>query len=200
MSPPPSAPTAPALPAAPCVTAPPDADNWFKEEVHTFDQQLKSYLRRTFPAVRDVDDIVQESYLRIWQAGLTRRIHFTKAFLFQIVRRLAIDDVRRRQVRSEDQAVDLSATAIIADELPNPAASFSRQEKFDLVCNALASLPDRTREVVFLRKFQNLPQKQVAAQLGIAERTVENRLAQGMQLCEKYLLKHGVEGFLPDER
>lgn len=187
------------MPAPPCVTAPSDPDNWFKQEVHAYDHQLKSYLRRSFPSVRDVDDVVQESYIRIWKARLVRQIGFTKAFLFQIARRLAIDDVRRRQVRSEDRVVDLSAASVIVDERPNPAAALSRREKFDLVCDALASLPDRTREVVFLRKFQNLPQKQVAAQLGIAERTVENRLSQGMQLCEKFLIKHGVEGFTPDE-
>jgi RNA polymerase sigma factor (sigma-70 family) len=49
-------------------------ESWFAEEVHTHDSQLKSYLRSSFPALRDVDDVVQESYLRIWRRQLVRPI------------------------------------------------------------------------------------------------------------------------------
>src|SRR5688500_14989442 len=44
-----------------------DETRWFVDEVHTHDIALKRYLRSSFPALHDVEDIAQESYLRIWK-------------------------------------------------------------------------------------------------------------------------------------
>src|SRR3954471_24912441 len=78
---------------------PPNTDQarWFANEVHAHDGQLRAYLRGTYPAVRDVDDVVQESYLRTWKARLAHPIASTKSFLFQVARNLAVDVVRRKQ-------------------------------------------------------------------------------------------------------
>lgn len=171
---------------------------WFTAEVQPHDAQLKFYLRGSFPSVRDVDDVVQESYLRIWRARLRRPIRSAKSFLFQVARNLAIDALRRNRTAASESVVDLAAVPVLEDR-PDAAAALSRQEKVDLLAAALAALPDRTREIVFLRKFQNTPQKVVAARLGIAERTVETQLAKGMKKCADYLRRHGVHGFASDE-
>lgn len=55
--------------------------------MHAHDEQLKSYLRLAFPTVRDVDDIVQESYLRTWRRQSSQPIRAAKAFLFTVARR-----------------------------------------------------------------------------------------------------------------
>lgn len=63
---------------------------WFANEVHAHASQLKAYLRGAFPSVRDVDDVVQESYLRIWKARAIHPIESAKTFLFTIARRVAL--------------------------------------------------------------------------------------------------------------
>lgn len=179
---------------------PPDTDHarWFAEEVHAHDGQLRAYLRGTYPAVRDVDDVVQESYLRIWKAKLVHPITSTKSFLFQVARNLAIDVVRRKRSAATDSSVGLHDLCV-PDYSADVTATLSQQEKVDLLTAALSTLPERTREVVFLRKFQSVPQREVAARLGIAERTVETQLAKGMKRCAAYLKKRGINGFSCDE-
>jgi RNA polymerase sigma-70 factor (ECF subfamily) len=76
---------------------------WFADEVHRHELALKAYLRGSFPSVRDIDDVVQESYLRVWRARLAHPIHSTKSFLFQVARHLALDLVRRDRVSPIDQ-------------------------------------------------------------------------------------------------
>jgi RNA polymerase sigma-70 factor (ECF subfamily) len=171
---------------------------WFAEEVHAHDGQLRAYLRGAYPAVRDLDDVVQESYLRTWKAKLAHPIVSTKSFLFQVARNLAIDALRRRQAAPTESLVDFDRLSVL-DEGADHATALGRQEKVDLLIAALATLPDRTREIVFLRKFQNMPQKEVAAQFRISERTVETQLAKGMKRCADYLRKRGVQGFFCDE-
>ena len=176
----------------------PDRDHaqWFTDEVQQHEPALRGYLRNAFPTL-EVDDVVQESYLRIWRARLARPIHSTKAFLFQIARHLAVDGLRK-----ESGPViawrDLAELPVL-DDKPNAADELDYHERVSLLSDALAALPDRCREVVYLRKFRGLAQKEVAAQLGISVRTVESQFARGMHLCEDYLRRRGVTGFCRDE-
>ncbi|MGH7944160.1 MAG: hypothetical protein ACREF9_04025, partial [Opitutaceae bacterium] len=59
--------------------SPGEAARWFTEQVQPHEIQLRNYLRVAFPTVRDVEDVVQESFLRIWKARAVHPITQTKA-------------------------------------------------------------------------------------------------------------------------
>jgi hypothetical protein len=86
----------------------PENRHWFEHEVHAHDAQLKSYLGSSYPLGCDVEDVVQEAYLRVWKARLARPIHSAKSFLFQVARHLAIDLLRRNRVSPLDSLPDSS--------------------------------------------------------------------------------------------
>jgi RNA polymerase sigma-70 factor (ECF subfamily) len=176
----------------------PEHARWFADEVHAHDGQLRAYLRGSYPSIRDIDDVIQESYLRTWKAKLTHPIASTKSFLFQVARNLAIDLLRRKSSARAESLVDLDALSVLEDE-PDVAVTLSRNEKVELLSSALATLPARTREIIFLRKFHGRPQRDVALQLGVSERTVETQLSRGMKRCGEYLRRRGVHGFSRDE-
>lgn len=171
---------------------------WFKDEVHPHDGQLKSWLRGQFPTVRDVDDVVQESYMRIWKARLAHPIDSAKAFLFSVARRVALDLVRSQRRSPVDTVSDWETAGVLSTER-DPAANVSQQEKIDLLADAIAALPTRRREIVILRKLQRLPQREVALRLDLSERTVENQLYRGIRQCEEYLRIRGVRGLYDHE-
>jgi RNA polymerase sigma-70 factor (ECF subfamily) len=189
----------PASCAPPCVvSSAAEQSQWFVDEVHAHDSQLKAYLRNSFPRVRDVDDVVQESYLRMWSARATQPIRSAKAFLFQVARRLALDFVRREQVSPIDRVSDLSVLRVI-EHGTGVAETVSRNEKIRLLANAIDTLPARCREIFILRRLKCIPQKDVAARLGLSERTVEVQVLRGLRRCEDYLRARGVRGFFNDE-
>jgi RNA polymerase sigma factor (sigma-70 family) len=188
----------PASCAPPCVVSSAEQSQWFVDEVHAHDSQLKAYLRNSFPRVRDVDDVVQESYLRMWSARATQPIRSAKAFLFQVARRLALDFVRREQVSPIDRVSDLSALPVI-EHGSGVAETVSRNEKIRLLADAIDTLPARCREIFILRRLKCIPQKDVAARLGLSERTVEVQVLRGLRRCEDYLRARGVRGFFNDE-
>lgn len=185
------------------VAAPPravpsgDATQWFKQEVHPHGPQLKAWLRGQFPSVRDVDDVVQESFLRIWKARAAREIRSAKSFLFQIARHVAVDLLRRHKASPVGPLGDLDVSTVM-DSGPDAAAILSIQEKLDLLADALVSLPPRCREVVFLHKIQGRSQKDVAQALGLSERTVENHTREGLIRLQRFMHAHGVHSFLLD--
>lgn len=196
-------PTAPATAPAPRPDGGPaatlDHARWFEEEVHAHDIALKSYLRHTFPTMPDVEDVVQESYLRIWKARLARPIDSAKSFLFQVARHVVVDLARRRQVARTESLGDLAALSVMEDR-PGAPEALAYAEKVDLLAEALAGLPARCREIMILRKFQHVPQREIAARLGISERTVESQVTRGMKLIAERLRARGLEGFTRDER
>jgi len=171
---------------------------WFNEEVHPHEGTLRGYLRGRYPGVQDVDDVVQESFLRIWKARLARPIVSTKTFLFQIARHLVVDKVRRDRIARTESLEDLALPDVV-DDRPDPAELLSYHEKVSLVADALAELPDRCREIFILRKFKDVPQREIAFKLRIAEATVESQVARGMKLMERHLRARGINGFLADE-
>lgn len=183
------------------IVDPPEADplQWFQKEVHAHDLALKAYLQRSFPAERDVEDVMQESYLRIWRTRLISPIASAKALLFQIARRVVFDRARRARTARTDCRGDLVDLHVIED-CPNAAGSLSYAEKVRFLAEALAELPARCREVMILRKIDDLSYAEIAAQLGISERTVDSQLTRGMKLVSVRLRERGLEGFCCDER
>lgn len=137
--------------------------------------------------------------MRIWRARLAQPIHSARAFLFQVARHLAIDAVRRHRASPIEPLRDWAELSVI-EERPDAAESLAYREKVALMGEALADLPDRCREVFILRKLKHVPQKEIAARLGISERTVESQVTRGMKRCEIWLRKRGVTGFVRDER
>ncbi|MBE2212268.1 MAG: sigma-70 family RNA polymerase sigma factor, partial [Opitutaceae bacterium] len=67
---------------------------------------------------------------------------------------------------------------------PGPAASTRELEHLTAVIQAL---PERSRQVLTLRKIYGLSQREIAVRLGIEERAVEAHLADGMRRCIELL-------------
>ncbi|HRE82682.1 MAG TPA: sigma factor, partial [Opitutaceae bacterium] len=75
---------------------------WFIEEVQPHEPRLRAYLRRNFPQLHDVDDVVQESYLKICRARIEGRLNSARGFLFTTARNLALDVFRRSRASPFD--------------------------------------------------------------------------------------------------
>jgi RNA polymerase sigma factor (sigma-70 family) len=178
---------------------PPETETarWFAAEVQPHEPALRGYLRGSFPAVRDVDDVVQESYLRMWRARAAQPIASAKAFLFQVARHLAVDLMRRERISPVAPVPNLAALPVAADE-PGTADRACTQERVRLLADAIESLPARCREIIILRKIHGLSQKDTAARLGLSERTIEVQIARGVKRCEDFLRRRGMRGLYDD--
>lgn len=176
------------------IVSEPDTERsrWFVEEVHAHDSSLRAYLRGSFPTVRDVDDVVQESYVRVWKAKTAEPIRSARAFLFRVARHLALDWLRHDRVSPIDAVTDLSALPVV-DNRTGVAEAASIAEETALLVTAIDALPPRCREIVILRKLRGLPQKEIAARLGLSEQTVQVQIARGVKKCEEFLRRRGVK-------
>jgi RNA polymerase sigma-70 factor (ECF subfamily) len=172
---------------------PTDQARWFAEEVQPHDASLRFYVRGAFPGVRDVDDVVQESYLRIWRARTSRQIRATKSFLFQTARNLAIDFLRRQRISPLVGVPDL-ATLPALDAGRDGAEAAATRDELAVLAEAIHALPSRCRQVMILRQIEGVSQKEIAARLDLSELTVQTHVVHGLRRIEGYLRRRGLGG------
>jgi RNA polymerase sigma-70 factor (ECF subfamily) len=153
---------------------PPDSDQfrWFAEQVQPHEAMLRAWLQAQFKAAGEVDDIVQEAFIRVLKAHESGPIESPKAFLFATARNLALMQIRHRQVARTDSLAETDVSRIL-DESSDVPGAVARAQELELLTQAIQSLPTRCRQIVTLRKIYGLSQRDIAARLGISEHTVE---------------------------
>lgn len=169
---------------------------WFASEVEPHDAHLKAYVRGTFPTVRDVEDVVQESYLRVWKAQATGSVACARGFLFRVARNIALDLLRRERRSPTDPLGDVAAMRVV-DNRPGGAETAESRDQFALLDEALEALSPRHRQVVILCKLQSKSHREVASLLGISEKTVTEHVYRAVQRLGEELQRRGVHHFRP---
>jgi RNA polymerase sigma factor (sigma-70 family) len=152
---------------------------------------LRAYLAAQFRSLADVDDIVQESFVRVLRAHENGRVESARALLFTTARNLALDLLRRQRVVAFEPMTE-KADSFVVTGGENVAESVSQNEEFDLLRQAVAGLPERCRQVVTLRLAYGLSQREIAARLGISENTVERQMGKGIRRCTEFFARHGL--------
>lgn len=162
-----------------------DDSRWFVTEVQPHRPALRAWLLARFPSLPDVDDLVQECFSRVLRARSAGRVRSTRALLFATARNLALDTVRRQRVVRFEPITDETASSVLADDT-DVIASVNQQQELEMLTQAIQSLPERARHVLTLRTAYGLTQKQIAAQLGVSESTVEKQMAQAIRQCAAF--------------
>lgn len=168
-----------------------DDERWFAEYILPHEPMLRAWLRTRFPSLYDADDLVQETYARVLHARATVPIATAKAFLFTTARNLAIDRLRRAQIVDIESLAEIERLSVF-DDMPGVSETVERRQELELLTQAIQSLPERCRQVLTLRKIYGLSQREIAAQLGISEHTVEAQVGNGMRRCAEFLARHGL--------
>ena len=164
----------------------PEIAAWFALQVQPHEAMLRAWLRSRFPAESEIDDIVQEAFSRVVAARAQAEIAAPKAFLFATARNLALGRVRHRKVAGGPNVLTESVAESVLDEDADVPQAVARAQELELLSQAIQSLPTRCRQILTLRKIYGLSQKEVAAQLGIAEHTVEAQGTIGLRKLAEF--------------
>lgn len=155
-------------------------DSWFKREVMIHDEALTRYLRRSWPHPEDIHDLRQETYVRLFESAQHHIPDIVRPFIFAIARRLMTDRIRRQRTVAIDSTGDIEALNVLVDDL-SPERDTAAHQELRRLAEALDSLPVKCREVVWMRRIDDLSQKEVASRLGLSEKTVEGHITKGMK-------------------
>jgi RNA polymerase sigma-70 factor (ECF subfamily) len=137
----------------------------------------------------EVEDVVQETYVRLCQVDAPEKINNPKSYLYKTARNLALDSLKRadnRITESWHEEVDVNGDLfrVARDETFEQAAS---SEEFGRFCEAVRQLPIQARRVFVLKKVYGYSQREIASELGLAESTVEKHVALAIRRCTVFM-------------
>jgi len=133
---------------------------------------LARYFFRRGVHETDCDDLVQELFVRLCRQGALSGVQRADAYLFEMAANLAYDYHRRSAVRRSNP-VNEHYEAVHRTANFSPDRIAEGREELALIAQALAQLPERTRNVFVLARLENMPRAEIATRLGIGKRTVE---------------------------
>lgn len=136
------------------------------------------------------EDVVQEAYLRFDAAHDGRGIDEPLAYLYGIVRNLALD-TRRRVMRDQNRQIADPAIAFdkLAEDEPTPEASASARQDLRLLGEAMAELPENMRIAMEMHRFGNCTFKQIAEHLGISVGQAHSLVIRALEICRDKLYR-----------
>jgi RNA polymerase sigma-70 factor (ECF subfamily) len=166
-----------------------------RDLVRRYERPVFSVLMRVLRRAEDAEDLVQETFIRVFRA-LDRydpERPFA-AWIFTIASRLAIDHLRRRRVKTvsltvsepgstQEHDLDVEDPGLRPDDITSHAEEESRAAAL------IDSLPEHYRIVVLLRHQQDLSYEEIAEALQLPLGTVKARIHRA-----RALLKERIQG------
>lgn len=156
----------------------------------TCKSSLTRYIATFFVGREDIEDTVQETYLKALIAKETTDILSPKAFLFCVARNIALNKKARQEKIFMQNIGDFEDSIALQDEI-TPFDTLHSKEKWEAFCAAIDALPPQCRKIFLMQRVDGLSYKDIAKRLGISPRTVEKHLQKALQRCLEHLMMSG---------
>ncbi len=151
---------------------------------------LRRYLGRFFARSQDVEDMLQEVFLRAYAAEARGPILLPRAYLFRTAKHVALNEIARRKNSPAASIEEFAQPDVIGSESqPGVEQQVDARRRLALFAAAVAHLPDQCRKVLVMKKVDGLSQREIAQRLGIAESTVEKHLAKGLLMTRDFMAR-----------
>ena len=164
---------------------------WFLNQIFRHRAALHRYLRRFTSGAEDIEDLVQETYVRVYALPDYQAVESSKALLFRIAHNLAIERARRQRSQATDSVADFESLNVYTSEAP-PDEQVDARRRFETFCAAVDRLPPLCRRVFVLRKVYKLSHAEISEVLGVSHSTIEKHVAKGLLRCRDYLRESGL--------
>jgi RNA polymerase sigma-70 factor (ECF subfamily) len=150
--------------------------------------RLYGFCKRSGLSPEDAREIVQETFIRVWEHRQDIRTDTSfSSYLFTIARNLIYNSLRRTAYWEKylrDTGVRQAAgtfTHLPADE----------RELQRLIGEAIRQLPDKCRQIFRKSRYEGCSNQQIAEEMAISKSTVENQLNKALRSIRVFLEKNG---------
>jgi RNA polymerase sigma-70 factor, ECF subfamily len=149
--------------------------------VEQYQYRLVRYLVSLLGRRDGVDDLVQETWLRVLERGQSYdgRSRF-EPWLFRVARNIALDDLRKRPMFSLDSNEEDVVRSSPASSEPSPYTLAARTQDAERLAHSLQTLEPVYREVLVLRFQEDLSLQEISVIVGAPVSTVASRIYRGL--------------------
>src|SRR4051794_36467953 len=134
----------------------------------------------------EAEEIVQNVFVRLWEKQNSLRIETSlKAYLYRMIYNDCMNQIKHKAVVLKFQKEKMY---VMKNERNNADDRISSTQLNEQLSNALLELPQQCRTVFQLSRFEELKYREIAVQLGISEKTVENQMGKALKLLRMKLV------------
>ena len=157
----------------------------FEMLFRTYYQPLCNYAY-TFVQDRDeAEEIVQATFLSVWEKRDKLDIHTgVKPYLYAMVRNAALNILKHEKIKQQHVALEL---AVADRSVESVTRTVMASELETRIHKALEKLPEQCRLVFKLSRFEELKYAEIADQLNISIKTVENQMGKALKIMREQL-------------
>jgi len=157
----------------------------FEMLFRTYYQPLCKYAF-TFVQDRDeAEEIVQSTFLNIWEKRESLSIHTgIKPYLYAMVRNACLNVLKHEKIKQQHATMEM---AVAERSVESVARTIMASELETKIYRAMDQLPEQCRLIFKLSRFEELKYAEIAQQLHISIKTVENQMGKALRIMREQL-------------
>lgn len=148
--------------------------------VEKFSPGLRSYLSRWLHSPHDVEDLLQDVFLRIMNYPDLSTVESTKAFVFIVAANLLKDRNRHSCTKAARWTTTIDSVELTT-EISDPFRVLQGQEDLTKLCHTLDKLKPNTRKAFLLHRLDGLSHREIALHMRVSTSMVEKHIMEGLR-------------------
>ncbi len=138
-------------------------------------ESLRNYLYYKFGDMKQAEDVVHDSFIKLWSKCSSIIYETAANFLYKISSNLMIDTLRSKKV-----ALKFEKGLTITPDKEDPYFHLRSKEFRLQIEKTISELPEKQREAFLLNRIDKLTYKEIAVRLGVSTTAVEKRIAKAL--------------------
>ncbi len=154
----------------------------FDEIFKTYARDLKQFLYFKFKDRTKTDDVLQDTFVKLWTNCDKVDCRKVKSYLFTVANHLFLDIKRHEKTVQNHEN-----TFVNYNQTESPEFLLIEKEYYEKIQKILNRLPERQREIFVLNRIEKKKYKEIAEMLGISVKTVEKHMHNALIFMKEQL-------------
>lgn len=157
----------------------------FEMLFRTYYQSLCNYACTFVRDPEEAEEVVQNTFTNIWEKRDTLSIHTgVKPYLYAMVRNACLNQLKHAKIKQQHAAMEI---AVGERSVESVSRTVEASELEVRIQEAMSKLPEQCRLVFKLSRFEDLKYAEIAEQLNISIKTVENQMGKALRVMREQL-------------
>lgn len=157
----------------------------FEMLFRTYYQPLCNYAYTFVQDHDEAEEIVQSTFLQVWEKREVLEIRTgVRPYLYAMVRNACLNVIKHEKVKQQHIAVEMAMGERSVESVSRSVMASELESK---IYHAMEALPEQCRLVFKLSRFEELKYSEIAEQLNISIKTVENHMGKALKIMREQL-------------
>lgn len=153
---------------------------------NTHSRELRNFLGTLMRSREDIEDLMQETFLRVASLERPEAINSPKTYMFTLAYNLVVDHYRKAKSNFIDHSITIEECREAAT-YPGAERGIDASRDLEMLQEAILKLPEKTQQIFVARKFHDRSYAQLACDFGMTEQAIRQHVSRGLRECMSYL-------------